>query len=87
MGHHEYNLNKIKMMAQSEFESESQRPERHRIDQATPLGLVRVKRKLYNKTIAGKFLDIVNKSTSHIIPGKHTFNGLHHNSKISIQII
>lgn len=29
-------------MAQSEFESESQRPERHRIDQATPLGLIEV---------------------------------------------
>ena len=29
-------------MALPEFESESQRPERHRIDQATPLGLIEV---------------------------------------------
>ena len=35
-GHHEYHQNKIKMMAPPEFESESQRPERHRIDQTTP---------------------------------------------------
>ena len=48
------------MVAQSEFESESQRPERHRIDQATLLGHLKVKRKLYNKTIVQEELRMVN---------------------------